>query len=267
VSKSLDILVIDDEQVVREGVCRICETGGLTIEAVGDAASGLEKLQKNTYRLVLCDVMLPDHDGFHILHSLNKTRNQPPVIMITGCSTLQNAVNALKDGALDFIPKPFTVDELESAIQRGLQFQKLLETMSGSGTGDKKVWEVARPCPKESYRLGMLSWVRIEKDGTGLVGVTDLFMKTVTKVNVLQFADMNRELVQAALCVTLTTKDKLIHQVLSPLSGGVVRRNEELLSHPELVEQDPYGAGWLYQIVPTNLAFELNHLTPCTHDC
>jgi DNA-binding response OmpR family regulator len=267
VSKAVDILVIDDEQVVREGVCRVCETEGLSIEAVGDAMTGLDRLQKGTFRLVLCDIMLPDHDGFHVLHVMRQTKNRTPVVMITGCSTVQNAVNALKDGALDFISKPFTVDELESGIQRGLRYQSLLGNAPRSETEEGNLQGIARPCPREFYRLGRLSWVNIEKDGTGLVGVTDMFMKTVTSAKQLQFSETNNELIQAGPCAALSTRDSLSHQVLSPLSGGIVRRNESLLSRPELLESDPYGAGWLYQIVPTNLAYELNQLTPCIHDC
>ena len=95
-SKPVDILVIDDEQVVREGVSRVCEAAGLTIESARDAADGLERLHKSKYRLVLCDVMLPDVDGFHILQSMKESGITTPTIMITGCSTLQNAVSALK---------------------------------------------------------------------------------------------------------------------------------------------------------------------------
>ncbi len=250
-SKAVDILVIDDEQVVREGVCRVCEAGGLSIEAVGDATSALEKLRKGVYRLVLCDVMLPEFDGFHVLEKMKQSGIRTPVIMITGCSTLQNAVTALKEGAIDFIPKPFTVDELESGIQRGLRYQKLIDS---------------NPCPAGFYRLGRLSWVKIENDGIGLVGVTDLFMKTVLAVKELTFFDTNRELIQAAACATLSAQDALVHDILCPLSGTIVTRNEQLLSHPELLEQDPYSSGWLYQIVPTNLAYELNHLIPCTQE-
>jgi CheY-like chemotaxis protein len=266
VSKTADILVIDDEQVVREGVSRVCETGGMSVEAVGDASSGLEKLRKGTYRLVLCDVMLPDQDGFHILQAMKQAGDVTPVVMITGCSTVQNAVHALKEGALDFIPKPFTVDELESGIQRGLHYQKFLETVSSSEGAGKNVWTAVRPCPREYYRLGKLGWANIEKDGTGLVGVTGLFMKTVARVKQVQFVDENGEIVQAGPCATVVTEDTLVHSILSPLSGGVIRRNELLLSRPELLMEEPYGKGWLFQIVPTNLAYELNHLTPCVHD-
>ena len=265
-SKAVDILIIDDEQVVREGVSRVCEAAGLTIEAEGDAVSGLERLQKTTYRLVLCDVMLPDVDGFHILRAMKESGITTPTIMITGCSTLQNAVNALKEGAIDFIPKPFTVDELESGIQRGLRLQRLIDSASSEGLPENGGPTLCRQCPPESHRLGRLSWVSIESNGIGLVGVTDLFMKTVAGVKELTLFDMNHDLVQAAPCVTLTAPDALIHDVLCPLSGKIVTRNEELLSHPELLSQDPYVSGWLYQIVPANLAYELNNLIPCTQD-
>jgi CheY-like chemotaxis protein len=266
VSKTIDILVIDDEQVVREGVSRVCEAGGLSIEAVGDATSGLEKLRKGVYRLVVCDVMLPEHDGFHILGVMKQAGIKTPLIMITGCSTLQNAVNSLKEGAIDFIPKPFTVDELESGIQRGLRYQKLMGTTSFPGSREGKASDFSRPCPGEFYRLGSLSWVNIEHNGIGLVGVTDLFMKTISAVKELKFVDMDRDLVQAAPCATLASEDNLVHEVLCPLSGRIVTRNEQLLSRPDLLEQDPYSSGWLYQIVPSNLAYELNHLLPCTQD-
>ncbi|MCX6133844.1 MAG: response regulator [Ignavibacteriales bacterium] len=265
-SKAVDILVIDDEQVVREGVCRVCEASGLSVDSAGDAASGLERLQKSLFRLVLCDIMLPELDGFHIMRAMKKAGIQTPLIMITGCSTLQNAVTALKEGAVDFISKPFTVDELESGIQRGLRFQKLLSATSPSVSYEKRGFALSRPCPAEFHRLGNLSWVYIEKDGTGRMGVTDMFLKTVSTVKALALFEMNHELAQAAPCATLTSTDGLLHDVLCPLSGGIVRRNEQLLSHPELLEQDPYVSGWLYQIVPSNLAFELNHLIPCSQD-
>jgi DNA-binding response OmpR family regulator len=266
VSKTVDILVIDDEQVVREGVCRVCEAAGLSIESAGDAASGLEKLEKCNYRLVLCDVMLPEHDGFHVLHAIRQMGLKTPVIMITGCSTLQNAVNALKDGAIDFIPKPFTVDELESGIQRGLSYHKLMEQALSTGSTGGKGAILSPACPRECHRLGGLSWVKIEHNGVGLLGVTDLFMKTISDVKGLTFLDINRDLVQASSCATLTSGDALVHEVLSPLSGTIITRNEQLLSHPELLGKDPYSSGWLYQVVPTNLAYELGNLVPCSQD-
>jgi glycine cleavage system H lipoate-binding protein len=91
-------------------------------------------------------------------------------------------------------------------------------------------------------------------------------MKSVAAVKELTFVEMNRDLIQAAPCATVTSQDGLVHEILCPMSGTIVTRNEQLLPHPELLEQDPYSSGWLYQIVPTNLAYELNHLIPCSQD-
>jgi CheY-like chemotaxis protein len=266
VSRLTDILVIDDEQVVREGLCRVCEAGGLTIDAVGDAATGLQKLRTGGYRLVVCDVMLPELDGFQVLSAMKAEGITTPLVMITGCSTMQNAVNALKEGAIDFIPKPFTVDELDSGIRRGLKYQKLATEAAAAGVPAGKVPQLAEPCPAGSYRLGGLSWVRMESNGIGLVGVTQLFTKTISAVKELAFFDMDADLVQAAPCASLTSEDSLVHGILSPLSGKIVEKNDALLSRPELLDQDPYVAGWLYRIVPVNLAYELNNLIPCTQD-
>ena len=262
-SRITDILVIDDEQVVREGLCRVCEAEGFTIDAVGDAKTGLEKLRKGAYRLVVCDVMLPEQDGFHVLNTMKAEGIDIPLIMITGCSTMQNAVNALKEGAIDFIPKPFTVDEVESGIKRGLRYQQLA---ADAGSRGSKMPVFSQPCPPECYRLGRLSWLRLEPNGIGLVGVTDLFMKTVSNARALTFFEMDRELVQAAPCATLTTDDNLIHEILCPLSGNIVARNETLLSHPELLRNDPYTNGWLYRINPVNVGYDLNNLISCSQD-
>ena len=262
-AKPTDILVIDDEQVVRDAVCRVCKAGGLSIEAVGDAHAGLERLQRNRYRLVVCDIMLPELDGFHILEAMRCAGVQTPLIMITGYSTMQNAVNALKNGAIDFVPKPFTADELESAIRRGLRYQKFAQATAGRGLQVGEVSDFSVPCPTSYYRIGHLSWARIERNGSGVIGIMDLFLKTTQGVRELKFLEADHDLVQGSVCAWITSHDNLVHDVLSPLSGRIVEANESLLSSPELLEKDPYFTGWLYQIIPTDLANELKHLTCC----
>lgn len=266
VGKPIDILVIDDEQVVRDAVCLVCNAGGLTVETVGDARTALEKVQRNAYRMVVCDIMLPEFNGFHILDAMKRAGVCTPLIMITGYSTMQNAVNALKNGAIDFIAKPFTADELESAIRRGLRYQKFAQVTASRGSQEGDISDFSVPCPADYYRLGNLSWGRIERNGSGLVGVTDLFLKTVSAVNEVRFLDMDQDLVQGTACAKITSQDNLIHDILSPLSGRIVERNELLLSSPETLEKDPYFDGWLYRIIPTDVAYELKQLTICIQD-
>lgn len=265
-SKPIDILLIDDEQVVRDAVRRVCEAGGLTIETAADAKTGLEKVQKDTYRLVVCDIMLPELDGFHILDSMQRLGVRSPLIMITGYSTMQNAVDALKNGAIDFVPKPFTADELESAIHRGLQYHALTQGPASLGEGEIDLSTLAVPCPTDYYRLGNLSWARIEPNGSGLIGVTDLFLKTVSPVGEVRFRELDCELVQGTACAEIASEDGLVHDVLSPFSGRIIERNDELLSTPKMLEKDPYFAAWLYRILPIDVAHGLKQLTTCSGD-
>ena len=263
-SKAIDILIIDDEQVVRDAVSRICAAIGLSVEAAADARVGLEKIQKNKYRLIVCDVMLPELNAFQILEEMKRARVTTPLIMITGYSTTENAVNSLKFGAVDFIPKPFTADELESTLQRGLRRQKFARAAfpKDSKAGENAPFHVS--CPSDYFRLGFLSWALIEENGVGRVGITDLFLKTTCDVKAIMLFELNDNLVQGSVCARIESNDSLIHDVLSPLSGRIIERNDGLQSHPQTLEKDPYFTGWLYLMIPTDVAYELKHLTPCT---
>lgn len=265
-SKPIDILVIDDEQVVRDAVSRVCRAAGLTVEAASDARTGLEKVQKNEYRLVVCDVMLPELDAFQILEAMKRASVRTPVIMITGYSTMENAVNSLRSGAVDFIPKPFTADELESTIQRALRYQEFTQVKTSSGFQNGDPLQFYVPCPAEYYRLGYLSWALIEQKGTGLIGIMDLFLKTISAVQEIELFALDYDLDQGSVCARIISKDNLRHDILSPLSGRIIERNDPLLSTPETVEKDPYFSGWLYRIIPADVAYELKHLTSCIQD-
>ena len=83
-----------------------------------DAAKAINNADND---LIICDIMLPDIDGFEFLEKLHSMEIKTPVIITTGFSTVENAVKSLYSGAIDFLPKPFTFDELISNIKRGLK--------------------------------------------------------------------------------------------------------------------------------------------------
>ena len=117
---SVDVLVIDDEPVVREAVRRILEGDGLRVEGAEDGASGLAHPAARTCRLVLCDLMLPDLPGMEVLKSLHAERPDLPIVMITGFATPDHALRARDAGAIDFLAKPFEAGELLEAVRRAL---------------------------------------------------------------------------------------------------------------------------------------------------
>ena len=120
-----DVLLVEDEPVVREAVARILRPEGLTLDRVEDVDGALARLRKADYRVVLCDLMLPGFSGFDLLERVTGDRPQLPVILITGYATIENALSAFKKGAFDFLPKPFDVAELLGVVRRALKAVEL----------------------------------------------------------------------------------------------------------------------------------------------
>ena len=114
----LNVLVIDDEEVICNACHLILSERGHTVEFKMDGASGLKALQSNSYDIILLDMMLPDIEGMKILETIKQKTPQAGVIVITGYSTVGNALKAMKLGAADYLPKPFSEDELLASIEK-----------------------------------------------------------------------------------------------------------------------------------------------------
>jgi DNA-binding NtrC family response regulator len=134
--KDTIILIIDDEQVILDAVTKIALSEGWEVDAVLNVKDGLNKLKINKYSLILSDIMMPEMDGFQLLEELYVKQIDIPVIMITGYSTVENAVKSLYKGAIDFIPKPFTIDELVSTMYRGLEYRNIQKKFRESEQND-----------------------------------------------------------------------------------------------------------------------------------
>ena len=106
------ILVVDDEEVVCRAVARILDGKGHAVETVTDGTEGLRRVEAGAYDLVILDIMMPDVSGLDILQRVKETHPDTDVIMITGLSQIETAVQSMKLGAFDYIPKPFTPEEL-----------------------------------------------------------------------------------------------------------------------------------------------------------
>ncbi|MFZ5449999.1 MAG: sigma-54-dependent transcriptional regulator [Thermodesulfobacteriota bacterium] len=112
------ILVVDDEAAVRTGIAQVLSRQDLTVTAAADAAQALEKLALQPFAIILLDIKLPDMDGVEVLKILRREYPEAEVIMITGYPTIQGAVECIKLGALDYLVKPFRIDELEVVVQK-----------------------------------------------------------------------------------------------------------------------------------------------------
>lgn len=261
-----DILVVDDEAVITRAVERVCTAEGLSVDVAESAEAGLSLLARTGYRLIISDVMMADIDGFAFLIELRRRRINTPVILTTGMSTMENAVKALYSGAIDFVPKPFTADELLSAVRRGLNFTRLQEAAMAASPADRSPALAYVSCPAKYFRLGHSSWVDVEGSGTVLVGASDLFLKTIDAMERVTLCAVGEEVVQGGACAMITSADGLEHGVLCPVSGRIVEANAGVVSAPMVMERDPYFEGWLYRVLPSELQYDLLHLTSCSSD-
>lgn len=265
-SRPSDILVIDDEQVIIDAVVKICSLENYSVDAALNVKTAIEKISKIYYSIIICDIMMPDGDGFQILDELRNQNIDSALIMMTGYSTVENAVNSLYQGAVDFIPKPFTVDELLSSMSRANKYQEIKKKqaeLSRKNIGHSLLYVT---CPAKYLRLGYSSWMMQENDGSVLIGVFDLLLKTIESVKEIEFLEPEDEIAQGISCFTIKSGDERTHKILSPVSGRIIEVNQNLKLNPNLIEKDPYFEGWVYRVIPGDLGYEIKHLIPYSSD-
>jgi two-component system phosphate regulon sensor histidine kinase PhoR len=123
----VQILVIDDEQIMREGCSRILSKDGLVVICAENGNRGLEEIKGRPENIdvILLDLMMPGMSGMEVLDHIRTIDPNLLVIVITGYATVESAVEAMKKGAYDFIPKPFTPDQLRIIVRRALERRTL----------------------------------------------------------------------------------------------------------------------------------------------
>jgi two-component system response regulator PilR (NtrC family) len=122
----IKILVVDDEKAIRNGLRQVLESEGHTVELSDSGYSALEMLQTKDFHVVITDLKMPGMDGMEVLKAIRILQPNVPVIFITGFSTLDNAVEVMKMGAFDYVPKPFTADIIIEKVQKAIDHRGLL---------------------------------------------------------------------------------------------------------------------------------------------
>jgi two-component system phosphate regulon sensor histidine kinase PhoR len=126
------ILVIDDEARIRDA-CKIVLTDkGYDVEVAADGEQGLLMIKERHFDIILVDLMLPSISGFDVLSEVRTLHPDTVVIVITGYATLEHSIEAMKKGAFDFIPKPFTPDQLRTVVKKSLRYTRALQDITDS---------------------------------------------------------------------------------------------------------------------------------------
>ena len=108
----MNVLIIDDERAIRRALREILEFEGCSVEEAEDGKQGLTLSQNKEFDLIFCDIKMPAMDGLEFLSSAINLNIETPIIMISGHGTIDTAVQAIKDGAFDFIEKPLDLNRI-----------------------------------------------------------------------------------------------------------------------------------------------------------
>ncbi len=121
------LLVVEDDRAVCESMADYLRGLGHRTETAGTCLQAIERMREYPFQVVLCDVNLPDADGFHLLEWAVENASDTDVILITGYGTIESAVEAMRMGAFEYLTKPVIDQELHLAIQRALGQRKIVE--------------------------------------------------------------------------------------------------------------------------------------------
>lgn len=119
------VLIVDDEETMRDSCRLTLAKEGCQVFLAKDGAEGLERIRSEKPDLVLVDLKMPGVDGIQVLQELKEIDQTIVAVVITGYATIDTAIDAFKRGAYDFLPKPFSPEELRIIVRRGLERRRL----------------------------------------------------------------------------------------------------------------------------------------------
>jgi DNA-binding NtrC family response regulator len=116
----IDVLVVDDEADTREVLAEFCRSLGLSVTSADDGRSAVTAIRRAPaqFRVVLTDIWMRGADGFEVLRTAREANPSSYVVMVTGYATLDSALRAVREGAYDYLPKPFALGQLEVVFGR-----------------------------------------------------------------------------------------------------------------------------------------------------
>lgn len=126
-SRDVRILVVDDEEVIRDVLGTLLEREGYDVAVAATAGEALSLFEAEPYDLVLLDLMLPDRPGLELMRDIRRQDPDAVVVIVTAYSSIEGAIEAMRDGAFHYIPKPFQNQEVLLTVRKGAEARRLTE--------------------------------------------------------------------------------------------------------------------------------------------
>ena len=241
-----NILVVDDDQTIRDGCSRILSKSGWTVITAENGQKGLDEIRspRGEIDVVLLDLMMPGLSGMEVLEQSLQIVPDLLVIVITGYATVESAVEAMKRGAYDFVPKPFTPDQLRIVVKRALEKRALQkEAAFLRREREKSLRDIATEKSKIKTIMHSMGDGVLVCDQDGSIVLTNPAANRMLRLSednllgkLLTEANLAPELADAIL-KSLKTRDSAFTSISQELSLGVAEE-VHLRAHTAPVRND-----------------------------
>jgi len=257
------ILAVDDEEIILSSFRKILVLAGYSIDTVEKGSEALGLIRKNDYDFIFTDLKMPEMDGVELTKAAKHLRPDIDIIVITGYASIETAVETVSFGAMAYIEKPFTEDELLAFVKKALikRQDNLEKTMRhkirlvkpGTRESDSK-FELN--VPAGIFISPQHAWAKILSNGAVQVGLDDLVRKVFDKVDRVELPGLDKKVNKGDTLFSVGYGDYNL-AITAPLSGKVIAVNTEHAEHPEWLAVKPFELSWMCRIEPSNLAGEL----------
>lgn len=257
------ILAVDDEPVILDSFRKMLVLGGYSIDTVESGPEALGLIRKRDYDFVFTDLKMPGMDGIEVTKSVRHLRPDIDVIVITGYGTIESAVETVQHGAMDYVQKPFTEDELLAFVNRAVikreahmeQRMRHKIRLVHAGTRESKS-RFELNVPAGVFVSPQHAWAKLEMNGTVRIGIDDLLRKLFGPVEEVELPEHGKKVQKGEPLFSIIYGDCTL-DVPAPLSGRVIAANTEHRDHPEWLAVKPFELGWICALEPSDLGAEL----------
>jgi len=260
------ILCVDDEEVILNSFRKILVLEGYSVDTVETGQEALGLIQTHDYDFVFTDLKMPAMSGTDVAKSVKHLRPDIDVVIITGFATVESAVECMKHGAIDYVEKPFTEDELAQFVKHALikrrdrigkQLKPRVQVV-GLEESDGDFGEDFL-IPGGVLISAGHCWASLAEDGTAKIGLDDFARKLLGSVDAIDFPSVGMKAKAGQVLFGVSQGHRKV-KFLAPLSGKVVRINEALRTDCAVLQEKAYGKSWICVIEGDDLDAELPQL-------
>jgi len=262
------ILAVDDEAIILDSFRKILVLDGYSVDTVESGKEALSLLRNHHYDFVFTDLKMPEMDGVQVTKSVKHMRPDIDVLIITGYATVETAVETMGYGAMDYVQKPFTEDELLEIVKKSwLKRQDRIKKNLMPKVEITQSEEETHPTDKaRDYAIpgGVFiseghTWASLEQDGNVKIGMDDFARKTIGKISDIEFPNLGMTLKKGQTLFNVKQGNRSI-AFKSPVSGTISKVNTKLSSHLENLENSVYDKNWMCIVNADNLDSEVQSL-------